>query len=555
MNKKNIIKKSEENTSTLFSSIKRTAAALILILCFAVNLFSVNLSAASVSFSLSGKTVTEGENITVVFSSSVPVAAVDATLQFDPSFLKFVSSSGGFGASPSVNGGTVNIVDYLSSGEDVIYSLSLTFTALKSGSTTVSAGKISVSDGSGDLMDVTGRPSSELTINAKPTASSDNSLKSLSVNPGKLSPAFSSSRTSYTVSVANSVTSVAVSAGTNHSAAKYSVSGNTKLSVGKNTVTVKVTAENGDVKKYVITVNRAAPPAEEKPDPEPPKPIEPEVPKIILKTSDGTEMTPSEFEETQIPAGFTKTEVTVSEQAVDAVTFKNNGSVAIYLKPVSEESALESGFYYYDAVTGSLSPVPVLNSKAGNFTILNITDENAAPEGYKTDIVTVNGKDFKAFVPKEETEIENYILYAVNSNGKDGFYVYDVEEETFQRYGIVAVRTERDEPLPEPPAVEPPKQEETPVYMKILFYGGISLSVLLLIVCIVLIVFYNKISKSYNKLLSAKKRAAIKRREKQQSIFEEEKSVNNNEDSAESLLTENIDDLLTAGEYDVEDDD
>ena len=87
-------------------------------------------------------------------------------------------------------------------------------------------------------------------------ANSDATLKSLTVSNGTLSPDFSSSTTSYTVSVPYSVTSLTVGATVNNSEASYQVEGNQNLVVGKNTITVTVTAGDKTEKTYTITVTR-----------------------------------------------------------------------------------------------------------------------------------------------------------------------------------------------------------------------------------------------------------------------------------------------------------
>lgn len=88
--------------------------------------------------------------------------------------------------------------------------------------------------------------------------SSNNKLSSLTVGGYKLSPAFKSTKTSYSVTVPNSVTSVKISAKKSHSKATVTGTGTKKPKVGTTTYTVKVTAENGSVKKYTIKLTRKA---------------------------------------------------------------------------------------------------------------------------------------------------------------------------------------------------------------------------------------------------------------------------------------------------------
>ena len=112
--------------------------------------------------------------------------------------------------------------------------------------------------------------------------SNDATLKGLSLSPASasLSPSFATDEESYTASVGNAVTSVRVTPTVNQADATVTVNGTTvasgqssgpiSLSVGKNTITVVVTAEDGTTKKtYTVNVTRAATPAQSTPPPTP----------------------------------------------------------------------------------------------------------------------------------------------------------------------------------------------------------------------------------------------------------------------------------------------
>jgi hypothetical protein len=101
-----------------------------------------------------------------------------------------------------------------------------------------------------------------------PAASSDASLSALTISSGTLSPEFVPGTTSYTASVANSVSSVDVTATVNQEDAAVKVNGVTTvsgtpsavgLSVGANTITILVTAQDTTTTKtYTLTITRAA---------------------------------------------------------------------------------------------------------------------------------------------------------------------------------------------------------------------------------------------------------------------------------------------------------
>jgi hypothetical protein len=94
----------------------------------------------------------------------------------------------------------------------------------------------------------------------------NNNLQSLTVSPGSLAPAFSASRTSYTVDVVGSVESITVTAAREDSSASLTIAGQStgsrsiSLPPGPSSTEVEaiVTAQDGNPKIYLITVNRAA---------------------------------------------------------------------------------------------------------------------------------------------------------------------------------------------------------------------------------------------------------------------------------------------------------
>ena len=96
--------------------------------------------------------------------------------------------------------------------------------------------------------------------------SSDNFLKDLKLSTGKLSPSFQSNVTSYEVHLEQSTSSLTIGTELEDNTASVLINGKEdegkgiKVDVpqGKSSVAVKVTAENGDVRVYTITLIRAA---------------------------------------------------------------------------------------------------------------------------------------------------------------------------------------------------------------------------------------------------------------------------------------------------------
>lgn len=95
--------------------------------------------------------------------------------------------------------------------------------------------------------------------------SSDNFLKELVVSNGDVTPSFDRNINSYSIIVPNDVTSLDLSAIANDSNANVEITGNSDFKVESlNTVTIKVTAEDGSQRVYTINVTRSDKKAENK---------------------------------------------------------------------------------------------------------------------------------------------------------------------------------------------------------------------------------------------------------------------------------------------------
>lgn len=433
----------------------------------------ITAAAASASVHFSDPSVTVGSNVSVSVSIGEAVAMYDIYLSYDSSMLEYVSASGSGNFSGQGGGGSVHINDYAGSGAGS-FSCTLTFKALQSGSARINVASTDVVDGNGDDMSVT-CGYSVVTISNPKTASSDASLKSLSISPGTLSPSFSSGTTSYTATVSASTTSVAVSASKNHSGASVSVSGTDNLKVGKNNVTVTVTAEDGTQKTYTIVVTRPSSTVkpsdnsgtttdkpQEKPDDKPAE--EPDTPKEAYATTvtGETLKVDNEIPAEVIPAGFETTETTVESVTVPAIVFKSGGKIYVFL---TDENGENGRFYCIDETTGLASPMETL-TQSGEKLIVSELDASEAPAGYKTTKYKIGESEYDAFVPEKAGEFEFCLIYAVNETGERVLYAYDPAEGSFQRYGLTELSVTDSEPMPEPtpeptPEPEPEKTENT----------------------------------------------------------------------------------------------
>lgn len=101
-----------------------------------------------------------------------------------------------------------------------------------------------------------GQSTGQYIIKVNREGSSNNDLSSLEVEGYDLDPAFDKDETSYSITVPSDVDSITVNADAEDDNATVEITGADNLQPGENTVTVKVTAENGDEKEYTITVTK-----------------------------------------------------------------------------------------------------------------------------------------------------------------------------------------------------------------------------------------------------------------------------------------------------------
>ena len=212
--------------------------------------------AAGISFSGSGS-LRAGNTVTVTFSvSGSNILAVEATLNYDSSTLELQGTKRLIGGSWDMqqNGSKIILRDTALSSpinsSTSIFSATFKVKSGVSSGTTVSASvsNVSVSDGNSD----TSLGSATWSANILPPLSGDANLKDLWCDNAELN---FTGGTEYSITVPYEISSLDLDWTRSHSGADVSISGNS-LSVGSNTVTVTVEAENGNTKRYYIYVTR-----------------------------------------------------------------------------------------------------------------------------------------------------------------------------------------------------------------------------------------------------------------------------------------------------------
>lgn len=401
---------------------------IIVISCiFAV---SLNVSASGSSMiAFSKKTVNVGDSVTVTVnvSANEPMYAIQFAVQYDPEVLKFTN-----GDSCSGGAGVLTVVDALDGVKK--RALKYTFKAVKAGSCYISTADTVYVNENYEEVSVSNQGAS-MTVKDV-TLSNNANLKSLKVSGGTLSPAFSSSTTSYKVSVEKSVTNCKIYATASDDDAKVKVEGGNNLKVGNNTCKVTVTAANGSQKVYKIVITRKkaevssseATSSQEESSEE----TSSEEPKETLETEiDGKKYTvASELDEAKIPDGFEKSVALYKGTEVAVAKDEGNNFVIYYLV---DSGTKQKVAYTLNEETQAFEKLKFIEQNGKIYIFAELPEGFDLPTGYYLTGKLISDFNINCYASENPELSDFYYMYCFN--GKDyAFYRYDNDENVIQRY-------------------------------------------------------------------------------------------------------------------------
>lgn len=426
------------------------------------------VAAGALTVAVSSGSVQAGETVTVtIYAADADNAAVtaDMNITYDASKLEYVSSSDDNAA---FGNGTVKIT-----GSEV----RIKFKGLSSGDAYVKAESASLTAAGTHIM-VSGEASgttagNETDSDDNTVKSGDNSLTSLAISPGTLSPGFTGSNTQYTAQVASDVTSVTVTPVTSNSKAEIeSITGNTDLKEGENVISVVVKAENGAKATYRITVTKgggstaADNPADTAADNTAAQSTEAEIPAqadaagtasldaIII---DGVNYKISEdFSDELIPEGFSRADFEYKGVPHQGLVFEFGHLGMYYLV----NDAGEGKFFVYDADRDKFYPYARM-ANGEHFIVLMVVPNGVLPpehyeeaaleleDGTAVSAYRYAGTEDDEIVVAVDQEAEGliggsdfYIFYAMDDTGVPGWYQYDAKQKTYQRFNTEILPSE-----------------------------------------------------------------------------------------------------------------
>ncbi len=395
----------------------KSVVAMIAVLCLLCSVFTMSAFAkgsTSIAFSKSKLNVGDTLTVTVRFTATEKMYGVEAQVHYDNSVLQYVSA-------PNGAAGAAGIVKIAASASSTTASETITFKAIKAGTSSVKVDEASyVGD---DQVSVTGCSANISVVDKSASKSSNANLKYITPSAGTLSPKFSADVTTYSITIPNNVKTLTVGAGTADSSAKWDVEGSKEMKVGANKRVIVVTASDGTVKRYTLNITRLAedgttPPVEG------PSTENPTADKITV-TADGKDKLVSDsFDTSNLYSGYSLDVCNIGEK--EAACIKRGESTLVYLTDIDGQN----GAFFRMNADGSFSAFKYLNTTTGFYEFLETTE---VPNGYSQITLTLDGAEVTAYQNNDPLLGEFVLVYAMGPGGYVGFYRYDTSEKTMQR--------------------------------------------------------------------------------------------------------------------------
>ena len=375
----------------------------------------ITVSAASTVIILSSNSPKPGDNVTVTvkINADQPMYAVDATVTYDSSVLKYVSGAG------SSSGNKLKLVNELSAETSISYNI--TFSAVAEGKCSISA---SAEYSDMNLATHTATASG-VVVNVKKAAavssaapSNDATLSALSVDGKALTPAFSKNVTSYSITIENSTSAATINATASKSGAKISGLGEKQLEVGDNKFTVTVTAPDGKTTKaYELNIRRAT--------------LDESMalnPAAVIIDGKLCHIN-TNLSAVNVPAGFALTKASYNGADMDVFKSESGDYTLFY---ITRDEDAYADYYIYKEQRDEFVPLEYMTVNNKLVIFAQLPEQYALPAGYYETAVTLGNAEVKAFCSEDERLADQYIIYCY-TDGKEQFYRFDNLELSLQR--------------------------------------------------------------------------------------------------------------------------
>ena len=381
----------------------------IIIFIFAFILWTNNVSATSLSIKSSASSITKGRFITIT-----SLISADSGIYTTTGTVKCT----GAGVNSSVD---LSYEDLNTANKSK--SFSLTIKPTTSGTITCSSSNVRIRELAQEKEYQLSDKSISITVKEPAVIppkeySKNNYLKSLSVEGYDIS--FDKDTLEYSIEVGNEVEKVKINAQTEDSKASVSGTGEREVSEGNNKLEVRVEAENGNVKTYVINV------------------IVKELDPINVKIGSEEYTVIRKEDVLTVLPNYQKTTVNIDGEDVLAYYNEITKFTIVGLK----DSKGVANYYIYDDGEYTLYKEYTFNGITLYLTgkDVNIDNYDETTFNYNNDKLNAYKLSDNSLIKKtyalDVDELKNYYLfYAINVNtGEENLYKYDPLEGTVQRY-------------------------------------------------------------------------------------------------------------------------
>lgn len=249
-----------------------------------------------------------------------------------------------------------------------------------------------------------------------------NTLASLEVSVGKLSPAFDANTTTYDVSLPAGTTKITLNATAASDKATVEGVGEKDVNTGDNAFEIICRAENGTTTTYTIRVNVSE------------KPVTTlKYGKTTLGVLSGGAVAGNLFEEQKIK---------VNGKEVSAWV---NTKLNITLLYMQNEKTGEKDLYMYDVKKNEITSIHRPFAYVGkNLVMIDVPKELQERKGMKFTTVTLGDYKLPGWTFTDKA-FENYmVIYVMDDAGNTVYYQYDKKENTLQLFSQAAALTQKD---------------------------------------------------------------------------------------------------------------
>ena len=132
-----------------------------------------------------------------------------------------------------------------------------------------------------------------------------------------------------------------------------------------------------------------------------------------------------------LPSGFTDRQVTYNDEYVGGAGIPD--SEDIILLYLSETDGSNAGYYIYDESKDVLFPYITVTSISAYFTFIWPDEQTQVPEGFEETMMEFGENNVPAWLPPG-SDGSVYLVYVRSASGEVGFYLYNEEDRSLQRY-------------------------------------------------------------------------------------------------------------------------